>query len=311
MKFLAQVSIIVFAVGLMNSDVYAQRRTAAADMRRLENERRERELRETQLMFEVMANNKRVSSNSTDRSRLPALKMSSIDKKRLEPSIDLTTKHSAFLKMPKTGLFHLLPDSGCNLFEQVLTVDEKCRSNTIPGGGAFYSFRRDKHVFPVYADIQLKDNNLTVAGAMMQSILVSLGPTELDKINLTSGGMETLVNFVPSNSFDEANKQAEQFQHGFIQGRYKYVRALPIDENTVYAARLIAYRPDKDSIIRTPTANGTYAPHPFELDKREDIIVVYRIVQKDADGSVWLLWRELAQKKSPILDMGNSNKNQK
>lgn len=310
MKSWAQAFVITILITSVYSASVAQRRPTLLEMRRATVERREREMRQNQMLIEAMRNNK-VSNSRENALRPPALKMSAADKKRLEPSDDLSALHAAFLKTPNTGLIHLLPDVGCNATDQILAVDEKCRTNTIQGGGAFFSFRREKHVYPIYADLELKENNFSVAGWMTQGILVSLGATELEKVELNTEGMETLVNFAPASFVSEANKQAEKFFYGYRKGKYNYARTLPVDETAVYALRLIAYRRDDNGSGGRPLANGTYALHPLDLDKRADIIVVYRVVQKDSDNSLWILWRELMHKKSPVLEMSESNKNQK
>jgi hypothetical protein len=70
---------------------------------------------------------------------------------------------------------------------------------------------------------------------------------------------------------------------------------LPVADNTTYALRSIAYQGTIMRSIQTLTYNE------LDVDKRRDVIVVFRVVKRDADGSVTILWKELSNKNAPKL----------
>ena len=46
------------------------------------------------------------------------------------------------------------------------------------------------------------------------------------------------------------------------------------------------------------------------FDRRKDVIVVFRIVQRHADGAVTILWKRLAERDSPKIKWDSLNSNE-
>jgi hypothetical protein len=82
---------------------------------------------------------------------------------------------------------------------------------------------------------------------------------------------------------------------GIRRDGFLYRRGLFIVENTTFALRSIAYEGKHYRAINGLTYNE------FDYDKRNDVIVVFRIVEKDEAGNVTILWKELSEKNSPKL----------
>jgi hypothetical protein len=75
----------------------------------------------------------------------------------------------------------------------------------------------------------------------------------------------------------------------------QYKKTAPVVENATYALRVIAY---KGNILRT------YRGFVFDMlagDKRIDLTLAFRVVRKDDDGGVTIIWRELARRESPRI----------
>ena len=239
---------------------------------------------------------RRTPNFSTDNSRsyFPFRKKPSKEqRKQLQPKAEDLTKYSQVLAQPKTGKFRLLPDAGCEENPLIVKADEDCLK-AIPES-SFYSFREDKHTHDVVADIRLKNGFLVSDGVLAQGILVNLGDVALDKVSLASEGLFYLRNYQPLELSQEAHQQHFQMVRGVKSGKYEYRKIQSAVENSTYAMRVIAY---KGSIYRS------YRGFRYDLldgDKRIDLTLTFRVIRKEADGGVTLLWKELERKESPKI----------
>lgn len=214
-------------------------------------------------------------------------------KKLLQPRPEDLLVHSALLGQENTGIFRLLPDLGCEENSLVIKADETCL-NAVPES-SFYSFREKEHAPEILADIRLKNNHLISNGILSQGIIVQLGDVALEKVGVNSDGMKFLNDYVPQTTDKEAQRQFVQMAHGVKSGKYIYRKIVPAMENTTYALRTIAY---KGSIYRSFRG---FRFNLLEGDKRNDLTLAFRIIRKDDDGGVTILWRELTRRESPRI----------
>ena len=220
-------------------------------------------------------------------------KRSKDQEKRLKPNQEDLVKYAEFLKHSKTGIFRLVNDFDCESNVYVIKVDENCR-NSIPGG-SFYSFREKEYTTAYLADLRLKDGLIISDGILSQNILVRLGDVPLETLSVGSEGMRFLTEFVPEAQSSAATKQYIDIVKGIRTENHEYRKVLPSILNNTYAIRIIAYR---GSVYRN------FRGWLFDLlagDNRVDMTIGFRIIRKDADGSITLLWRELERKKAPKL----------
>lgn len=215
-------------------------------------------------------------------------------KKQLSPSARDLARYARFLSQPNTGIFRLLPDLNCDENPLVIRADEKCL-NVIPES-SFYSFREKSHSPEILSDIRLENNHLISNGIMAQGILVALGDVPLENITLKSDGLAFLNAYSPHTSAAEAEKQFVEIAKGVGSGKYEYRKAFPVKTNTTFALRVIAYR---GNIYRTFRG---YRYNLLEGDNRVDLTLAFRVVGKEADGGVTLLWKELRRGKSPRIE---------
>jgi hypothetical protein len=221
-------------------------------------------------------------------------------KKRLLPNPQDLLKYEQFLRQPRTGIFRLMPDLGCTENINVIKADAVCL-NFIPES-ASYSFREKEHTLELLADLRLRNGFLISDGILSQGILVQLGKIELEKVAAASEGLEFIADFSPEPQGPEAQKQYLQMMRGVKIGGYQYKKALPMVENATYALRIIAY---KGSVFRS------FRGWRFDLlagDKRIDLTVAFRVIRKEADGSVTVLWKELERKDAPRMVFPKKNK---
>ena len=214
-------------------------------------------------------------------------------KKKLVPNPQDLRKYEQFLAQPRTGIFRLMPDIGCTENINVIKADAVCLS-FIPES-SYYSFREKEHTIELLSDIRLKNGFLISDGILSQGILVQLGEVALEELAPTSEGLEFLTGYSPSSQGAEAQDQYIQMVRGVKIGKYEYKKAVPTIENATYALRVVAYR---GNIFRT------FRGYWFDLlegDKRIDLTIAFRVVRKEQDGAVTLLWKEIGRRESPRL----------
>lgn len=225
------------------------------------------------------------------------------------PNPEDLVRYRDFLRQPNTGLFRLFPDFDCET-KNLVRVNGDC-ANTVPGSWN-YSFRWKDYSGSDFWDIQFKDGNLIGKSFLSQEILVSLGDVPLENVLLSGGGMKFLEDFKPDFRLEEAKKQFAQITEGIESDGYKYTNSIKADVNTTYALRVIAYR--VKAATRTTPFNGRemtqndlmkfYTPN----DKRVDLTIAFRIVRRDADDSLTILWKELNRRESPKIVFGKHDK---
>ena len=213
----------------------------------------------------------------------------------IAPDPQLTTKYSQFLKLPGTGIFRLVPNSGCAPNAKVVSASEECLKYTMPGAGNSFSFRTENYRIRHLADITYEDGALNVTGIFMLGLMTKLGDVPLESVTLGSPGVKFLADFKPSSTFSEVEQSHASFRKGLDDGGYKYAATLPVEEGTTYAYRGVAFR---GKVVKS--ANGVRY-NEMDYDKREDVIVAFRIVQVADDKSITLIWRQLAENLSPKI----------
>lgn len=195
----------------------------------------------------------------------------------LAPPAEDQEAYAAFLALPETGLIRLLPreryDSEAN--------KKSGKTLSIRGGGAYYSFQRLTHEYGYGSDIQLEDGQLSVgfAGASY-GMLLNLGDVSIDEITLEHPRVTYLASYDPPKQEVNARSEARQFGKGISAGDKQYSNRVPAVVNNTYLLRSIDY-------------------------SRSDVLVVFRVIRKDTDGSVVLAWRML--KKYPVPTLARAN----
>jgi hypothetical protein len=165
----------------------------------------------------------------------------------------------------------------------------------MPGAGSSFSFRVETYRIPRLADLTFTDNSFQASGVFLHGIFVNIGDVPLENITLQTNGINYLADFQPEIDYEKAKELDRQLIEGIRQGDFLYRRGLYIVENTTFALRSIAYEGDYYRSIGGITYNE------LDFDKRRDIIVVFRIVEKDSAGNVTILWKKLQEKESPKI----------
>lgn len=202
-----------------------------------------------------------------------------LEKQILEPSEHDKIAYTGFLQQPDTGLIRLLPREK---YDDQAYQDKTKSGITIRGGGAYYSFTRLSHDYNSGApDIELQMGKLGVgfAGANY-GILTSLGDVPIEQITLEHPTARVMAQYVTPAEEPEARSEARRFRSGVTDGGTLFAERAPAKVNTTYLLRSINY------IV-------------------SDVLVALRIVRRDTDGSVIIVWKLLKKYPTPKLAQNN------
>jgi hypothetical protein len=199
--------------------------------------------------------------------------LESLEKQFLAPSDEDLATHSEFLNQKNTGIIRLLPRE---IYESD-TYKKNPKTMTLRGGGAYYSFTRLTHEYGYGSDIGLEQNYLSVgfAGADY-GMLTNLGDIPLESITLEHPATTFLANYEVPREEPKARVEQRRFATGTNEDGVSYSRRLPVELNRTFLLRSISY-------------------------STADALVAFRIVRKDTDGSVTIVWKVLKKYAVPEL----------
>lgn len=236
-------------------------------------------------------------------------KLTPKEKKKIEalraPNPEDLATHKEFLMQADTGIVRLLPGFDCES-RHIVRVGGNC-ANSIPGG-SFHRFRKDS----ISGDILFMDGDIIAEGFFSNSIMTALGNIPIDKIDMNTSGIKYLIDFEPSTDRAVVKEQYLKFLKGISRDDgHVYSNRLSAVPEMSYALRIIAYRNGNNVMKRVNRylLQGTEPPPEskdmmflaLKDDTRIDLTVAFRVIRKDTDGSITLLWKTLAQKESPEI----------
>jgi len=250
------------------------------------------------VMREAEANAR--ASATLPREKFPTL--TEKDRKRIEallsPNPDDVAAHKEFLEQERTGIFRLFANSNCET-KNLIRVDGDC-ANHIPGGSN-YSFRPGATT----PDIHFNNGQLIGEGFFSEVIVAELGSLSIDDA-LSTAQLRFLHDFVSAADFADALKQHADVVKGINSNGITYSNKITPKLDKTYAARIIAYRNGNNLLRRLPLEglsldNKVIAFQKVQTDNRLDLLVVFRIIRREADGNITLLWKEIERRKSPVI----------
>jgi len=200
-----------------------------------------------------------------------------LEKQFLAPAAEDRNAYVEFLLQPDTGLIRLLPREAYDS-----NLNKKIKGSlTIRGGGAYYSFARLTHEYGFGSDLELELGHFSVgfAGADY-GMLVNLGDVALDEITLEHPRVRYLAAYTPPPQEATARLEARQFGQGVTVDDVLYENRLPVEKRSTYLLRSIGY-------------------------SNSDVLVAFKVVRKDSDGSIILAWKLL--KKYPVPELARQD----
>jgi hypothetical protein len=200
----------------------------------------------------------------------------SLEKQLLTPSAEDEEQLQQFLRLPDTGLIKMFPPGR----RRVVSLSDLA-SGRRPGFGGYasmYSFSKEKHGHGLhgYVDPRLGWAELRVLNGRFFTgftgeslgVLVALGDVPLETVTAETYGVTGLTNIIPPADYFEAATLSKRNRAGFALERFRYGSSLPVAPNMTYVLR--------------STSN-----------KRSDVLVGFRVIRVDENGSVTLVWRKL------------------
>ena len=183
----------------------------------------------------------------------------------LAPSAKDREKYADFLGQPDTGMIRLLPRE---VFQDKLTIQ---------GGGAYYSFARLTHEYGYGSDIDLQQNQFGVgfAGADF-GFLTRLGKVAIEEVTLDHPAAQFLSTFAAPTADPGAREQQKRAASGFDVNGFTYQNRVKVKGKNSYLLRSVGY--------------GV-----------SDLLVAFRMVSQDDDGSVVIVWKILERFPVPQL----------
>ena len=301
-KIIFIISLLYISVTFCYARQYSGAEADAARRNQQAEELRRQEIRDLEQRRRNLDNLLKIKSASRTVAKKKELseRDKTLRKKMTAPDADDLILLQDFLKQSGTGIFRLFPDYDC-VAKDVVRVSGNCE-NIFPGTG-FYSFRRKDYSDDVLFDIQLKDGNLVADGFLSLGILTHLGNFSLDDVSLESKGGKFINDFIPTEKSADVKTQYAEFGKGIESDGYRYAREVEVKLGEIYLMRVIAYRLQRKLTERIPYLGNVEAEKlsALEDDVREDITIAFRIIRKNRNGSLTIISKELARKKSPSI----------
>lgn len=222
--------------------------------------------------------------------------------KSVEVENDLLSKYAYYLKQENAGIIKLLNNAKCANNTNVVVASDNCLNNTMPGAGTSFSFRINNYRIPDLADLSLNENTFRTNPDWQHGILVDIGNIQIENISLQSTELAFINSFQPALEYQTAKEIDYKLASGIRNNNFVYRRSALVRENTTYILRSIAYRGKLLKSIKG------FVYNELDYDKRKDIIVAFRVVRQYSDGSVTILWKQLASKDSPKIDFEKKDK---
>lgn len=188
------------------------------------------------------------------------------EKQLIAPAAEDQAKFAEFLDQAETGIFRLMPRE---------KYDGKL---SVRGGGAYYSFTRLTHEYGYGSDLELSRGSFSVGFAGYDyGFITILGDMPLEAVTMAHPATKFHLEYVLPTKEPDIRAQQRQSHNGYKVGEFTYTRNAVASPNTTYLLRSIDY------------SGG-------------DILVAFRVIRRDADGSVVILWKKLKVFPAPMAE---------
>lgn len=207
----------------------------------------------------------------------------------LAPAVEEAQKHADFLKQPKTGLFKLLN------MDRVVTAPDQLGTQPLykryRGGGSYYSFVKRRHDIDDWVQIKQQKHAFYAGTAEVDwwvsseeavsfkrskvygqslSLFLLLGDVSLDAVTMQRDEVRELAALAMPTERKSFKRKVELSEAGFKAGNHTVSACVPIKPNTTYLLRSVLF-------------------------KKVDMLIAFRVVREDADGTLHILWKEIGR----------------
>lgn len=224
-------------------------------------------------------------------------KATSKELEAIAPSPAIRQQYAALLSLPNSGIFRLVNDTGCATNYKVVSAKEECLKYSMPGSGSSYSFRTDGYRVRQLADITFRENSFYITGLFMHGFIAKVENTAFESVSLTTPGLGFVSEFKPSINADDVLEVDANLSKGVERGGSLFSKNIRAEKDGVYVLRAVAYR---GKVVRSAVG---IRYNELDYDKREDLVVAFKVVDLGDDGSVTIIWKTLAEKEVPRIKM--------
>lgn len=144
-------------------------------------------------------------------------------------------------------------------------------------GGAYYSFICKKHGYGVSSNLVLQDGSLSVGYGLGVSFILNLGDVPIESVTKDYAGLKFMFDFTAPKKIQDVRDLSLRLNAGISADGFVYRSKVPAELNQTYVLR---------------SANYSSA----------NVIVAFRVVGKDANGSLMIHWKQLKRLPSPGLN---------
>ena len=178
-------------------------------------------------------------------------------------------KYARFLSQPETGLFRLLSHES----RGIVTVETLKSANVIlpiKGRGSYYSYSKLRHDLDGWSEIGLQNGTFRAGFAPRAlGFMVLLGDVPLETVTPDRREVAYLHKLVPATTYQNVMALGRGSVPAFHEGGMVYCSELDALVNNTYVLR--------------STISG-----------KADLLVAFRVIRQDDDGSLHILWKKLA-----------------
>lgn len=222
-----------------------------------------------------------------------------IAKRRLLAPAEYYQKYETFLSDKNTGLARLFVYKNCDQGKMISVQElERC-GDVIPirGEGAYYTFRlRQNYFFSPYDwDIGYMNDKFIVGNELVQGMIADVGDVDLNDVNLKSPALAFLKEYDPKTAKTEIKEQSELLSKGIDSNNFNYSNFAAVRPGSTYVLRSIAYLLEGEKPITSETLEMLRGIN--HSGRGMDVMVAFKIVGLEEDGSLILLWKELRMEK--------------
>lgn len=191
---------------------------------------------------------------------------------------EIKAKEQAFIA-PHSNDYALYPEYRGELDKGVIRLLPREKYDgkiSIRGGGAYYSFKNLTHDYGYSSDIELQGKSLSVGFAGCDFGYISdLGNVPLTSVTLDSPSLSFLVDFKVAKREPQIRVQQLDTRTGVVK--------LAAGKYYTFKGR-----------IEDAKVGHTYVLRSINFDN-SDVIVVFRIIRFDTDGSMIFAWKKLKE----------------
>lgn len=216
---------------------------------------------------------------------------------KLEVDAKVKQAYGDLLSRPGAGALKLLPQKDCSRIERLSKATDCYQQNAnIREFANAFSFRENRHTLFGKSDIGITGKYIVGGRHSVQTMIVDLGEIELDAVGADSAEIDFLLSFKPDGSAKGMDAQFDELKNGMTVASFEngvagptrnYSKVAKIDAGHVYAFRSIAYRGE------------TTEPAPKDVD----VVIVFKVVGQDGDGTTTIVWKELSRKPGMVMTL--------